>query len=184
MIIQIQISRQNRFGGKFEYWQSKLFLPSHIFFWLRMSKKLTFDIFLLSKKRNVSSPELCDICATCFVSTKYNINSFFNFNQHDSFFRIKLRNGAVSSFPGLQLFVSSTNQNAELPSCAFWLVENTKSWRAGKLEMASALDLAKSEQFAKLQFSKDKIDQNTNCAKLPSTSWLFLYNFIQQLLSF
>ena len=66
--------------------KSKLFLPSHIFFWLRMSKKLTFDIFLLSKKRNVSSPELCDICATCFVSTKYNINSFFNFNQHDSFF--------------------------------------------------------------------------------------------------
>ena len=86
MIIQIQISRQNRFSGKFEYWKSKLFLPSHIFFWLRMSKEVTFDIFLLSKKRNVSSPELCDICATCFVSTKYNINSFFNFNQHDSFF--------------------------------------------------------------------------------------------------
>ena len=100
-------------------------------------KKLTFDIFLLSKKRNVSSPELCDICATCFVSTKYNINSFFNFNQHDSFFRIKSQNGAVSSFPALQLFVSVTNQNAELPSCAFWLVENTKSWRDGTLEMAS-----------------------------------------------
>ena len=69
---------------------------------LRMSKKLTFDIFLLSKKRNVSSPELCDICATCFVSTKYNINSFFNFNQHDSFFSDQI--AKWSRHPSIILF--------------------------------------------------------------------------------
>ena len=45
---------------------------------------------------------------------------------------------AISSFPAHQLFVSSTNQNAEMLSCAFWLVENTKSWRAVKLESCKA----------------------------------------------
>ena len=33
----------------------------------------------------------------------------------------------------------------------------------------------KAEQFEKLQFWNDKIDQNTNFAKLPSAKWLFLY---------
>jgi hypothetical protein len=42
------------------------------------------------------------------------------------------------------------------------------------------------EQFAKIQLLNNKIDQNTNFAKLPSTKWLFLklYNFksyLQQL---
>ena len=41
----------------------------------------------------------------------------------------------------------------------------------------------KAEQFAKLQFLNDKIDQNTNFAKLPSAKWLFLQLFIT-LLSF
>ena len=33
----------------------------------------------------------------------------------------------------------------------------------------------KAEQFAKLQVLNDKIDQNTNFAKLPSGKWLFQY---------
>ena len=38
--------------------------------------------------------------------------------------------------------------------------------------------LAEGEQFAKLQLMEDKIDQNTNFAKLPSGKWLFLYKLV------
>ena len=45
---------------------------------------------------------------------------------------------------------------------------------------------SKAEQFPKLQFLNDKIDQNTNFAKLQSYKGLFLYKFTNplQLLSF
>ena len=41
-------------------------------------------------------------------------------------------------------------------------------------KLTQKLRESKAEQFAKLQFLNDKIDQNTNFAKLPSAKWLFL----------
>ena len=97
-----------------DYWKNQnLFLPSHIFFWLRICQKV-FLTFLWSKKRNVSSPELCDICATCFVSTKYNINSFFNFNHMTHFFSDQIKVVIRSNSKMERLYNCTTFWNAFL----------------------------------------------------------------------
>ena len=45
------------------------------------------------------------------------------------------------------------------------------------LPLTREIDTKKLSNFEKLQFLNDRIDQNTNFAKLPSAKWLFWYNY-------
>ena len=70
------------------------------------------------------------------------LSFFFNgITFHPSFLCQNHWDLKFSSSPALQPFVSLTNHNAELPSCAFWLVKNSRNLRARELENLRGLGL-------------------------------------------